>query len=82
MNGRGPGSRERDYLRGEVNYPSRFVPWDQERNLQALLALRAASKVRASPLLTRRFLFYQAAEAAEVAINISAEALGVGLEYE
>ncbi len=81
VNGRGPGSRERDYLRGEADYPERFVPWDQERNLQALLDLQAAGKVRVGPLLTHRFPFHQAPEAAEVAINLSAEALGVGLEY-
>ena len=48
----GPGSRERDYLRGEADYPSRFVPWDQERNLQTLLVLQAAGEVRVGPLLT------------------------------
>ena len=81
MNGRGPGSREREYLRGEVDYPNRFVPWDQERNLQALLALQAAGKVRVAPLLTHRFPFDQAPQAAEIAINLPAEALGVALEY-
>lgn len=82
VNGRGPGSRERDYLRGAVDYPQRFVPWDLERNLQALLALQAAGKVRVDPLLTHRNPFDQAPEAAEVAINMPAEALGVALEYE
>ena len=81
VNGRGPGSRERDYLRGETDYPDRFVRWDQEQNLQALLALQAAGKVRVAPLLTHRFPFDQAPEAAEVAINLPAEALGVALEY-
>ena len=81
VNGRGPGSRERDYLRGEADYPSRFVPWDQERNLQTLLELQAAGKVRVGPLLTHRFPFDQAPQAAEVAINLPGEALGVGLEY-
>ncbi len=81
VNGRGPGSRERDYLRGETDYPDRFVRWDQEQNLQALLALQAAGKVRVDPLLTHRFPFDQAPEAAEVAINLPAEALGVALEY-
>lgn len=81
VNGRGPGSRERDYLRGAIDYPHRFVPWDQERNLQALLGLQAAGKVRVGPLLTHRFPFDRAPEAAEVAINLPAEALGVALEY-
>jgi threonine dehydrogenase-like Zn-dependent dehydrogenase len=81
VNGRGPGSRERDYLRGETDYPDRFVRWDQEQNLQALLALQAAGKVRVAPLLTHRFPFDRAPEAAEVAINLPAEALGVALEY-
>ena len=81
VNGRGPGSRERDYLRGAVDYPQRFVPWDQERNLQALLNLQAAGKVRVGPLLTHRYPFDRAPAAAEVAINLPAEALGVALEY-
>lgn len=81
VNGRGPGSRERDYLRGQADYPSRFVPWDQERNLQALLDLQAAGRVRVGPLITHRFPFDQAPEAAEVAINLPAEALAVALEY-
>ena len=74
VNGRGPGSRERDYLRGEADYPRRFMPWDQERNLQTLLELQAAGKVRVGPLLTHRFPFDQAPQAAEVAINLPAEA--------
>ena len=82
VNGRGPGSRERDYLRGETDYPNRFVRWDQEQNLQALLALQAAGKVRVEPLITHRFPFAQAPEAAEIAINLPAEALGVALEYD
>ena len=81
VNGRGPGSRERDYLQGQVDYPRRFVPWDQERNLQTLLNLQADGKVRVGPLLTHRFPFDQAPQAAEVAINLPAEALGVALEY-
>jgi threonine dehydrogenase-like Zn-dependent dehydrogenase len=82
VNGRGPGSRERDYLRGAADYPNRFVQWDQERNLQALLHLQATGKVRVDPLITHRFPFDQAPEAAEVAINMPSEALGVGLEYD
>ncbi|MDE2816328.1 MAG: zinc-binding alcohol dehydrogenase [Chloroflexota bacterium] len=49
VNGRGPGSRERDYLRGETEYPNRFVRWDQEQNLQALLALQGARGAAAHP---------------------------------
>ena len=47
--GRGPGSRDQEYLHARTDYPNRFVQWDQERNLYALLQMQATGQVRVGP---------------------------------
>ena len=79
--GRGPGSRDRDYLNARTDYPNRFVQWDQERNLYALLQMQASGGVRVGPLLTHRFPFAEAPKAVDLLIEHPDEALAVVLEY-
>ena len=79
--GRGPGSRDPEWnLRG-AQYPRRFVRWDAQNNLEALLHLQATGKVRAVPLLTHRFPVERAGEAADLLIDHPEQALGVVLTY-
>ena len=79
--GRGPGSRDQDYLHARTDYPNRFVQWDQERNLYALLQMQASGGVRVGPLLTHRFPFADAPKAVDLLIEHPDEALAVVLDY-
>lgn len=79
--GRGPGSRDQDYLNARTDYPSRFVQWDQERNLYALLGMQASGQVNVAPLLTHRFPFAEAPKAVDILIDRPDEALAVVLDY-
>ncbi len=79
--GRGPGSRDQDYLHARTDYPNRFVQWDQERNLYALLQMQASGGVRVGPLLTHRFPFAEAPRAVDLLIEHPDEALAVVLDY-
>ena len=79
--GRGPGSRDQDYLHARADYPNRFVQWDQERNLNALLHMQASGQVNVGPLLTHRFPFSEAPRAVDLLIDHPDEALAVALEY-
>jgi threonine dehydrogenase-like Zn-dependent dehydrogenase len=79
--GRGPGSRDQDYLHARTDYPNRFVQWDQERNLYALLGMQASGQVNVGPLLTHRFPFAEAPKAVDLLIDHPDEALAVVLDY-
>ncbi len=79
--GRGPGSRDQDYLNARTDYPNRFVQWDQERNLYALLGMQASGQVNVAPLLTHRFPFADAPKAVDILIDHPDEALAVVLDY-
>lgn len=79
--GRGPGSRDRDYLNARTDYPNRFVQWDQERNLYALLGMQASGQIDVGPLLTHRFPFADAPKAVDILIDHPDEALAVVLDY-
>lgn len=79
--GRGPGSRDQDYLNARTDYPNRFVQWDQERNLYALLDMQASGQIDVGPLLTHRFPFAKAPKAVDLLIDHPDEALAVVLDY-
>lgn len=79
--GRGPGSRDPAWNLGGIEYPTRFVRWTARTNLDALLGLQAAGRVRAAPLLTHRFPVERASEAADLLIEQPDQALGVVLTY-
>jgi NADPH:quinone reductase len=79
--GRGAGSRDPAWNRGDVEYPRRFVRWDALNNLEALLHLQATGRLRTQPLLTHRFPVDRAGEAADLLIEHPDQALGVVLTY-
>jgi len=79
--GRGPGSRDPQWNQGATEYPSRFVRWTAQSNLEALLRLQAAGRLRTAPLLTHRFPLERVTEAADLLIERPEEALGVALTY-
>ena len=79
--GRGPGSRDQEYLNARMDYPNRFVQWDQERNLYALLGMQASGQIDVGPLLTHRFSFAEAPKAVDLLIDHPDEALAVVLDY-
>ena len=73
--------RPRTTCNARTDYPNRFVQWDQERNLYALLQMQASGGVRVGPLLTHRFSFADAPKAVDILIEHPDEALAVVLEY-
>ena len=79
--GRGPGSRDPEWNRGSVDYPTRFVRWTAKTNLETLLDLQARGRVQVAPLITHRFPVERAAEAADLLIEHPDQALGVALTY-
>lgn len=80
--GRGPGSRDPAWNRGDGDYPRRFLRWDALTNLEALLHLQATGRLRTQPLLTHRFPVDRAGEAADLLIEHPEQALGVVLTYQ
>src|SRR5206468_11690451 len=55
VSGRGPGSRDPAWNRDGIEYPRRFLRWTSGTNLQTVLHLQAAGRIRGASLLTHRF---------------------------
>jgi len=75
----GPGYHDEDYERGE-DYPSVFVEWDTQRNLEETLRGMEEGKLSVEPLITDRYPLKKIEEACEKSIRRPNEALGVILE--
>ena len=79
--GRGPGTGDSRYEREGVDYPLGYVPWSENRNLQAYLHLLATGMLHVRDLITHRFPLDRAPDAFEVLIQNPENALGVVIEY-
>jgi predicted dehydrogenase/threonine dehydrogenase-like Zn-dependent dehydrogenase len=51
----GPGRYDPRYEEGGQDYPIGFARWTENRNMQAVLQLMSAGKLRVQPLITHRF---------------------------
>lgn len=80
--GRGPGTGDPRYEREGVDYPSGYVPWSENRNLQAYLHMLATGGVNIQDLITHRFSIDNAAQAFETLIEAPETAMGVIIDYE
>ena len=79
----GPGRYDPVYEEEGVDYPAGYVRWTERRNMEAVLDLMAAGRLKLAPLITHRFPFAQAAQAYElIAGPGAASVLGVVFEYD
>jgi polar amino acid transport system substrate-binding protein len=77
----GPGRYDPLYEEGGQDYPPGFVRWTEGRNLEAVLDMIAAGKVRPLDLVTHRFAFAEAAQAYELIAGRTEPYAGILLEY-
>ncbi|HEY5903002.1 MAG TPA: bi-domain-containing oxidoreductase, partial [Anaerolineales bacterium] len=79
----GPGRYDASYEEDGRDYPAGYVRWTEGRNLESVVELMAAGKLRVKPLITHRFPIEDAVRAYEVITGKAGEPfLGVVLTYE
>ena len=79
----GPGRYDPSYEEGGQDYPYAYVRWTENRNMEAILALLAAGRLRLDPLISAEYPFEQADAAfAALAAEGAARPLGVVLKYD
>jgi predicted dehydrogenase len=77
----GPGRYDPDFEERGFDYPIAHVRWSEQRNLEAILELLAARRVRFAPLVTHRYSIDQALAAYDLITKGSEPFLGVVLDY-
>jgi predicted dehydrogenase len=77
----GPGRYDPDFEERGFDYPIAHVRWSEQRNLEAILDLLAAKRVRFAPLVTHHFPIDQALAAYDLITKGSEPFLGVVLDY-
>jgi predicted dehydrogenase/threonine dehydrogenase-like Zn-dependent dehydrogenase len=77
----GPGRYEPTYEDWAVDYPPGYVRWTEGRNLEAVLDLLAARRLRVGDLVTHRFDIASAPDAYRLLENGDHPVLAVSLDY-
>lgn len=77
----GPGRYEKSYEEWGVDLPPGFVRWTEGRNLEAVLDLIAAGRLRVDDLVTHRFPVTEAAAAYALVESRREPYLGIQLTY-
>jgi predicted dehydrogenase/threonine dehydrogenase-like Zn-dependent dehydrogenase len=78
----GPGRHDAAYEQKGRDYPIGYVPWTENRNMQAFLQLLAEGKLDVRSLITHRFPIQQATRAYDLISRKSGEpSLGVLITY-
>lgn len=77
----GPGRYDPTYEEQGLDYPHAYVRWTEGRNLEAVLDMMAAGKVRPSALVSHRFPFADAPSAYRLIAERSEPYAGILLEY-
>ncbi|MFC1524203.1 bi-domain-containing oxidoreductase [Thermodesulfobacteriota bacterium] len=78
----GPGSYDRDYDTGRIDYPQHYIRWTEERNLAEFLRLIREGRVNVQPLIGGTFPVEQAQEAFDKVTQGSLETgIAALLEY-
>jgi len=76
----GPGRYDPNYEEKGQDYPVGFVRWTEQRNFEAVLDMMAAGSLDVKPLISHRFVIYDAEYAYEL-ISGDSPSLGILLEY-
>lgn len=77
----GPGRYDPDFEERGFDYPIAHVRWSEQRNLEAILELLAARRLRFAPLVTHHYSIDQALAAYDLITKGSEPFLGVVLDY-
>jgi predicted dehydrogenase/threonine dehydrogenase-like Zn-dependent dehydrogenase len=78
----GPGRYDPKYEEKGQDYPFGFVRWTEQRNLEAVLNLLAAGKLKVKPLITHRFPIQEAIKAYEVMASGKEPYIAMLLTYD
>jgi predicted dehydrogenase len=76
----GPGRYDLKYEEGGLDYPLPFVRWTEQRNMEAVLELIAAGRLKVEPLITSRIPHSESVRAYDLLANDRSQ-LGIVLEY-
>jgi predicted dehydrogenase len=78
----GPGRYDPNYEEHGQDYPSAFVRWTENRNMEAALDLMAQRKLKVSPLITHRIPVEESLRAYEIITGkIQQSYLGILIQY-
>lgn len=78
----GPGRYDADYEEKGHDYPIGYVRWTERRNMEAVLSLMAAGRIRTAELISHRFPVEQAPDAYRLLTEQSGgRALAIVLTY-
>lgn len=78
----GPGSYDRDYEAGRIDYPQHYVRWTEKRNLEEFLHLLAEGRVRVDTLVGGTFSLDEAQRAYDALFDGSLGKAAALLRYE
>ena len=78
----GPGRHDPDYEEKGIDYPSNFVRWTLNRNMQQILRLLAQKRLDVKSLISHTFPIEEAAAAFDLVVNHHEEVVSVVLKYE
>ena len=73
----GPGRRDPAYEVDGTDYPVGYVPWTENRNMEAFLRVVAAGKVKLGPLVSHCFPLEEAPRAWDLVVEHPERTLGV-----
>jgi threonine dehydrogenase-like Zn-dependent dehydrogenase len=77
----GPGYHDEDWEHGQ-DYPSVFVDWNTNRNMEECLNFMASGGILVDPLITHRVSLSDAPDACELLIETPNDALGVVIQHQ
>lgn len=78
----GPGSYDRDYEAGRIDYPQHYVRWTEKRNLEEFIHLLAEHRVRVDTLVGGTFSLDEAQRAYDALFDGSLGKAAALLSYE
>lgn len=78
----GPGRYDLNYEEKGIDYPTPYVRWTQNRNMQAFQELLATKRIDISYMSTHEFNFNDARKAFDLVVSRSEPFIGIALKYD